>query len=257
MRNTYLNETDDVLDMQATALKAEIENLSFNEKHRFMFDVHGMPQMNDGNDTNENQKMEEYLHQLDAELLKITTIGGDSTNVDALRVLETQIRNFNYVNGKDFCLVDAFLEAQLLNPNYVNGKEFRLMFVRRYSNLEDNQFDVRQAAEKLIVHFGVKKMIFGNGEILGRDVRLSDLSKDDIDAMHTGAYQTLPIRDISVRKKKICDPSHPHPHLTLLYQFLFLASFLTPCTIVLLVNYYDVGTGSCYICARPTQLQND
>lgn len=206
LRNTYLNETDDVLDMQATALKAEIENLSFNEKHRFMFDVHGMPQMNDGNDTNENQKMEEYLHQLDAELLKITTIGGDSTNVDALRVLETQIRNFNYVNGKDFCLVDAFLEAQLLNPNYVNGKEFRLMFVRRYSNLEDNQFDVRQAAEKLIVHFGVKKMIFGNGEILGRDVRLSDLSKDDIDAMHTGAYQTLPIRDISGRGVVIYAP---------------------------------------------------
>lgn len=96
----------------------------------------------------------------------------------------------------------AFREAQIMNANYANGKEFRMMFVCKFlvgDNNNNQQFDVKQASQEITLHFYVKKMIFGNGAILGRDVRLSDLTKDDIDAMNSGAYQIMPISDVSGR----------------------------------------------------------
>jgi hypothetical protein len=203
LRGTYLRETDDVLNIQNRALEAEMANLSFTDKHKIIFDVHGMPQMiddidiginnndrklnNDSDDENEN--IDGYLRQLEEELLKTT---GNSSSCDD--------GNDDDVNQYDNGI--AFREAQIMNANYVNGKEFRMMFIRKFvvgDNNNNQQFDVKQASQQIVFHFYVKKMIFGNGEILGRDVRLFDLTKDDIDAMNAGAYQIMPIRDVSGR----------------------------------------------------------
>eukprot|EP00536_Pseudo-nitzschia_multiseries_P008200 jgi/Psemu1/197490/e_gw1.205.15.1 len=112
-------------------------------------------------------------------------------NIDwYLQQLEQELQRITRPN-------DAVREAQRMNPEYVNRKEFLLMFLRLF--VQENAFDVKQAAAKMVLYFDTKKLIFGCGEILGRDVRLSDLSVDDRAAMDSGAWQTMPDRDAAGR----------------------------------------------------------
>ena len=165
MRQTYLNETEQIYKVQEDALAREIEKLSFDDKAKVDFEVHGIPHM--GNLYQQPVNIDWYLQQLEIELQSTTQYS------------------------------DAFREAQRMNPNYVNSKEFRLMFLRIF--LQKNSFDVKQAAAKMILYFSTKKLIFGSGEILGRDIRLSDLSVDDRAAMDSGAWQTMSDRDVAGR----------------------------------------------------------
>jgi hypothetical protein len=96
----------------------------------------------------------------------------------------------------------ALEEARYMNPEYVNCREFRLMFLRC------ERFDPKKAARKLVKHFEAKRTIFGGGEILGRDVVLSDLSSDDMDALEAGFMQILPTRDAAGRVVFVFSPSH-------------------------------------------------
>lgn len=165
LRQTYLHETDQISKVQENALSMEMNTLSFADKDRVNFEVHGIPHM--GNLDQEPENIDEYLQELERELQNTTRFD------------------------------DPIREAQRMNPTYVNSKEFRLMFLRMF--LKGKIFDVQQAAAKMVLHFSTKKLIFGGGEILGRDVRLSDLSKDDRAAMDSGAWQTMPDRDVARR----------------------------------------------------------
>lgn len=165
MRQTYLNETEQIYKVQEDALAREIEKISCDDKAKIDFEVHGIPHME--NFYQQPVNIDWYLQQLEIELQSTTQYS------------------------------DVFREAQRMNPSYVNSKEFRLMFLRIF--LQENSFNVKQAAAKIILHFSTKKLIFGGGEILGRDVCLSDLSVDDRAAMDSGAWQTMPDRDVAGR----------------------------------------------------------
>jgi len=123
---------------------------------------------------------------------------------------------------------EAFLDAQRLYPHYVNSNEFRLRFARPWAiqqdklaaaatttttnntntnNNDPNDVTVRrqQQGERtgIILHFYVKKQLFGNDDyeddIIGRDIRLSDLTDDDREALNSGSYQIMPHRDLGGR----------------------------------------------------------
>mmetsp|Transcript_594 Transcript_594/g.1427 ORF Transcript_594/g.1427 Transcript_594/m.1427 type:complete len:752 (+) Transcript_594:258-2513(+) len=164
-RQPYWNETNETLKAQEEALAREAAKISFEDKTRVNFEVHGIPHM--GNVDPELENIDWYLQQLEVELQSIT-----------------------HQN-------DAVREAQQMNPKSVNSKEFRLMFLRMF--LQGGAFDVKQAAAKMAFYFDTKKLIFGGGEILGRDVRLSDLSVGDRAAMNSGAWQVMPDRDAAGR----------------------------------------------------------
>ncbi|MGK3742167.1 MAG: hypothetical protein ACI90V_009021, partial [Bacillariaceae sp.] len=171
--------------------------------------------MDNNTNTNKNQKErvkaseqpqndDTYLKKLNDELLLLmmqsntatATATATATTTGAAYNTTTSESGNNNVNNNDDCNTDyyntdAFCEAQRMNPNYVNSRKFRIMFLRMFSssrNSDDNQYYAvpKAAARKMIKYFTIKKYLFGNSnncEVLGRDVRLSDLSKDDREGM--------------------------------------------------------------------------
>lgn len=110
----------------------------------------------------------------------------DPSNVDDyLKGMEQEIRN---IRNKD-----AYEYAKYLNPDYVTDRSFCLMFLRC------DWFDTKLAAQRMVYHFEKKKELFGSGEILGRDVRLSDLCDEAMLALSSGFTQILPKRDAAGR----------------------------------------------------------
>jgi hypothetical protein len=87
----------------------------------------------------------------------------------------------------------AYENAKYLNSSYVDDPAFRLMFLR------SERFDTKLAAQRLVRHFEIKRELFGNGDILAREVRLSDLTKDDMETLESGFLQVLPVRDAAGR----------------------------------------------------------
>lgn len=87
----------------------------------------------------------------------------------------------------------TYEKALAMNPTYVTDRSFRLKFLR----CED--FNCKKAAIRLVLHFRQKEELFGSGEVLGRDVRLSDLDPKDLEGLKRGVFQVLPTTDISGR----------------------------------------------------------
>ena len=87
----------------------------------------------------------------------------------------------------------AFDKAMKLNPSHVQSRELRIRFLRC------EYFKCKNAAKRLVLHFEKKEMLFGDGEVLGRDVQLSDMSAKDLEHIKSGGIQILPSRDISGR----------------------------------------------------------
>jgi hypothetical protein len=82
----------------------------------------------------------------------------------------------------------AYYMAKAASPAYVCDREFRLLFLR-----SDN-WSARDAAMRLVRHFETKLDLFGK-ETLGKDLRLSDLNEQDMNALESGYVQWLPQRD--------------------------------------------------------------
>ena len=82
----------------------------------------------------------------------------------------------------------AYEIARSKSPEYVTAVDFRMKFLRA------EQFDVTKAATRLLVHFEKKLELFGEG-VVGRDVRWSDLSTEDIAVLQSGYVRLLPLRD--------------------------------------------------------------
>jgi hypothetical protein len=74
---------------------------------------------------------------------------------------------------------------------------FRLMFLRAEA------FDPYKAAQRMVRHFDQKGCLFGK-EKLGRDIRLNDLSPDDMESMAFGSFQFLPRTDRAGRLVFMC-----------------------------------------------------
>jgi hypothetical protein len=96
----------------------------------------------------------------------------------------------------------AYENAKYLNSSYVDDPAFPLMF------LQSERFDTKLAAQRLVRHFEIKRELFGNGDILAREVRLSDLTKDDMETLESGFLQVLPTRDAAGRIIIFLAPRH-------------------------------------------------
>jgi hypothetical protein len=159
-------ETNEDCELVDEYLASEMSRLSVEERERRLFELHGLRVVN-----RDRPSVEKALAQLDVELQKITHRR------------------------------QPFEQAKYHHASYVNDRNFRLMFLRC-----SESFDSKSAAQKIISHFDVKQSLFGNGEILGRDVLLSDLSADDIATLEAGMIQILPTKDTSGRTIVIIFP---------------------------------------------------
>lgn len=87
----------------------------------------------------------------------------------------------------------AYEKALQMNPDYVTHQSFRLQFLRCES------FNCKNAAKRIVLHFRQKEELFGSGEVLGRDVRLSDLEPHELEELKRGSLQVLPTADVAGR----------------------------------------------------------
>ncbi|CAJ1951278.1 unnamed protein product [Cylindrotheca closterium] len=87
----------------------------------------------------------------------------------------------------------AYEKALNMNPEYVGSRSFRLQFLRCEA------FNCNNAANRLRLHFQQKEELFGSGDVLVRDVRLSDLDESALEIFKSGALQMLPTRDVRGR----------------------------------------------------------
>eukprot|EP00934_Nitzschia_sp_Nitz4_P004785 Nitzschia sp. Nitz4//scaffold87_size112219//68166//69669//NITZ4_004079-RA/size112219-augustus-gene-0.52-mRNA-1//1//CDS//3329559384//4775//frame0 len=97
-------------------------------------------------------------------------------------------KELHFIDSKD-----AYEQALFLNASYVTSREFRLLFLR----CED--FDAAKAAQTMVYHFDLKRELFGDSEILAREVYQSDLDEGDMGLLRMGISQLLPSRDAGGR----------------------------------------------------------
>jgi hypothetical protein len=135
---------------------------------------------------------------------KITfEIHGISTEVfdETPEIVELALNKFeDHIKKVPTRKKDAYEKAKYIDPDYVNDREFRIMFLR------SELFDSKKAALKMVKHFTIKRELFGNGEILCRDIRQSDLNEEDMKTLHSGFFQVLPNRDAAGRAVVIFAP---------------------------------------------------
>jgi len=83
-------------------------------------------------------------------------------------------------------------KAIFLNQDYVMNPKNILMFLR------SEDFDVKEAAQRMIRHYKYKLDIFGIDKLV-KDITFDDLGEEDQEAVMTGFYQKLAIPDQSGR----------------------------------------------------------
>jgi hypothetical protein len=83
---------------------------------------------------------------------------------------------------------EAYDEAMRQNEEYVLGL--------RLACLRAERFDVSKTVVRMLVHFSSRCRLFGeNPEILGRDIRFSDLHQEDKEGLRAGEFQLLTSTD--------------------------------------------------------------
>ena len=204
------NITAEIHECHEDLLAKEMDKLSFDDKHKIMSDVHGIPtistaltgsatsQNNNNNNAdplapkfkqNENEmKIERCLQQLTMELRE--------PNLTTILLADPKFGN-GMTKTAAFAedIAAAYHEAEHINPHYVNQKRLRLTFLlyqmqsqkpisETTTTVDDDDtsnwsYYAQATAGHIAYHFWKKKELFGGGAVLARDVRLSDLSTDD------------------------------------------------------------------------------
>jgi len=153
--------SEEEADLAEQALSNELEKLSMDEHERILFDIHGFCCLQEDE--------------------------GETFIADKLVQLEACL---NKIKPKK---KEAYTRAKFLNKKYVESRDFRLAFLR------SDKFDPKEAAQTIVNHFDIKRRIFGDDEVLGRDVVQSDLQEDDLERLRDGFIQLLPERDAAGR----------------------------------------------------------
>jgi hypothetical protein len=161
-------------DVVDKALAEEVAKMNVTDREKANFDIHGLFQINN----KKPDDVEERFAKFENEIQKILAQKKDKASTLTMKhVIE------HY-------------------PSFVYDRKFRCIFLR------SAKFDPKQAAKRIIKHFEVKKEIFGDGAILGRDVKLSDLSKTDLSVLQSGSVQFVPnARDAGGRSIFIIRPT--------------------------------------------------
>ena len=86
----------------------------------------------------------------------------------------------------------VYEEAERMNGEYVNDRDFRLMFLRA------DRYNPKEAAERMIRFFDLKKSLFGPSKLC-QDITLDDLNEDDMETLRSGYLQLPPHKDMAGR----------------------------------------------------------
>lgn len=153
-------ETNQEADVAEELLAQAMAKMSMDEHEKIILDMHGVVSVEKDEDpTTIERKLKELQLEVEA------TVQKD----------------------------DAYLLAKEMNESYVTNRNFCLMFLRH------EKFHVKSTAKLILQHFQVKQKLFGNGEILARDVRQSDLGSKNLALLESGCFQILPNRDVAGR----------------------------------------------------------
>jgi hypothetical protein len=96
----------------------------------------------------------------------------------------------NELKGQQEDYREAFDLAVKQNADYVHRQKIRF--------LRADDFDPAAAAARMVAHFNLKLDLFGS-DLLGRDIRLDDLSDDDLESLRGGGMQLLQVPDHATR----------------------------------------------------------
>lgn len=121
------------------------------------------------------------------EVLGIVSLPVEDPAFIEAKLIEMDIEILNLENK------EAYELAKQQNNQYVTNRSFRIMFLRSQC------YDAKAAANLMVNHFERKRVLFGDGEILSREVRQADLTPEDRNALELGLVQILPTRDVSGR----------------------------------------------------------
>jgi hypothetical protein len=86
----------------------------------------------------------------------------------------------------------VYEEAEQLSEEFVRNPHFRVMFLRA------ENFDSRQAAERMLRFFTLKKGLFGRDKLV-KKITLQDLDEDDLESLRAGEGQISSFRDAAGR----------------------------------------------------------
>ena len=104
--------------------------------------------------------------------------------------IQESLDNFDQAMTSHTADANALRMAIEQDPVYV--KQQRIKFLRA-----DN-FSCKDAVNRMVLHYQHKLDLFG-ADKLGRDIRLDDLSEDDMESLRAGGMQILPMQDHASR----------------------------------------------------------
>lgn len=114
-------------------------------------------------------------------------LNAESTELfnDRLKQLDDQIRESESEGKAPFYLA--------VEQDAVYAEREKIKFLRA------TDFDPATSADRILLHFALKRQLFGDGKV-GRDIRLSDFSQDDMEALRAGPLMTMPGFDHAGRR---------------------------------------------------------
>jgi hypothetical protein len=143
-------------DNIATDMANELNRLSIKERDNVLYDIHGVAEVVDEDPDFVNQA----LNELDVSIARKRNMKG----------------------------AEAYNIATSQSQEYVQRDKFRRMFLRA------ELFKSEQAADLILRHFEKKLELFG-AEKLCKDIKLEDLSLDDMECLHNSHIRFLQARD--------------------------------------------------------------
>lgn len=90
------------------------------------------------------------------------------------------------LNTSDFEECNAYQLAVQQDAQWVEREKIKF--------LRSEDFDPAATARRMLRHFALKQELFGSDK-LGREIRISDLNKDDMESLRSGGLQFLPSKD--------------------------------------------------------------
>lgn len=152
-------DDDDQDDAYHVDLIQEMNELTFEERERVLYDLHGVS--SEGGDILETPDL------LEKGLL------------DVERLLDEESR-------KPYNVLLRLAMKQF--PERIKDPNFRLMFLRA----ED--WDVRKAVDRILRHLTEQQVLFGDSKV-GKRITQDDLSADDVRALENSHFQLFPEKD--------------------------------------------------------------
>lgn len=159
------------VDEDTDNLAQELNQLSLKEREKVLYDLHGVL------DEQEKEETEELIENSRQELELLieheSKLGGNAT----LQMAETH------------------------GNTRLHDAQFQLMFLRA------DLFDAKKAFNRMMLHFEQVRILFGTS-LMDKKITLQDLDEEALELLETGFLQMPPVKDRSGRQIAFCSVVH-------------------------------------------------